>query len=209
MKNKLKIISIFSIVFAIIIAFTSSVNASNISYVTYIESGGADILLDGETYHVDFSESSYYFEPTHQFKYYFCYYREDTGKHYVLFTDRDVYVDDSHSYFQIDKPDDGGVSCFIYEYKDKNIKYCVAPYGSMSDPVNNIIFSNFSLKDKQGSVVFQPTPAVVLAPIAQEAPLEGTVQEIVGILPIVLITLVGLIGLRKGLALLSQTLHKA
>ena len=75
MKNKLKIISIVSIVFAIIIAFTSSVNAVSTTYVTYPEDGGADILLDGKTYHVTFKECSLVYDPGHQYKNYFCYYR--------------------------------------------------------------------------------------------------------------------------------------
>lgn len=88
----------------------------------------------------------------------------------------------------------------------------MADMGVSSSGISQIIYSNTDLCDVNGKLVFQKTPAVaqvVLAPIAQQAPLEGTVQEIVGILPIVLITLIGLIGLRKGLALLSQTLHKA
>lgn len=209
MKNKLKKISIVSIVFAIIIAFTSSVNAVSTTYVTYPEDGGADILLDGKTYHVTFTECSLVYDPGHQYKNYFCYYRNDTEKYYIVFTDHDVYASESHKYFCIDKPTDGSITFMSYEYKDGTIKYCVASESTFTDVCTDMVFSNFTLKDKQGNVVFQPTPAVVLAPIAQEAPLEGTVQEIVGILPIVLITLVGLIGLRKGLALLSQTLHKA
>ena len=52
-------------------------------------------------------------------------------------------------------------------------------------------------------------PAGTLAPIYQKIPLKGVLQEIVMILPVVLMTIVGLIGLRKALSFLSKVLHRS
>ena len=54
-----------------------------------------------------------------------------------------------------------------------------------------------------------PTVETTLAPIMEETPLEGVLQEIVGILPVVLVIIAGLIGLRKALAMLSRVLHQS
>lgn len=94
------------------------------------------------------------------------------------------------------------MSTAINKYDDSFV-YC---YGYLA----NVVYSTFDIKDSAGNVVFRQAPVVgTLAPIVQETPLEGTVQEIVEVLPIVLIILVGLISLRKALALLSQILHQA
>ena len=61
-----------------------------------------------------------------------------------------------------------------------------------------------------GNVVFcQPLEEMILAPIMEKTPLEEVMREILGILPVVLITIVGLISLRKGLQLLSTVLHRS
>ena len=49
----------------------------------------------------------------------------------------------------------------------------------------------------------------ILAPIYQKTPLEETLQEVVMILPVILMTIVGLIGLRKALKFLSKVLHRS
>ena len=79
---------------------------------------------------------------------------------------------------------------------------------------NNIDYSNYEfrynyiLQNSSGDRLF-PLPPTVLAPILEEAPLEEVIKEIVEILPIVLITIVGLISLKKGLNLLSTVLHNS
>lgn len=49
----------------------------------------------------------------------------------------------------------------------------------------------------------------ILAPIVAEAPLAEVMKEILEILPVILMTIVGLISLRKGLQLLSTVLHRS
>lgn len=58
-------------------------------------------------------------------------------------------------------------------------------------------------------VVFQKTPQRVLVPIMKEAPLVEVIKEVLEILPVILMTIVGLISLRKGLQLLSKVLHNS
>lgn len=59
------------------------------------------------------------------------------------------------------------------------------------------------------TVVFPKTPQRVLVPIMKEAPLVEVIKEVLEIIPVVLVTIVGLISLRKGLQLLSKVLHNS
>lgn len=74
-----------------------------------------------------------------------------------------------------------------------------------TNPITDIYIVSKTSDD----LVFQAPPGVILAPIVEETPLEGVMKEIVEILPIVIVTIVGLIGLRKGLQLLSKVLHNS
>lgn len=64
--------------------------------------------------------------------------------------------------------------------------------------------------DQNGDVVFQKAPqATHLAQVVEQAKPEKTMEEIVGILPVVLITLISLIALWKGLQAISRILYRA
>ena len=56
---------------------------------------------------------------------------------------------------------------------------------------------------------FQQTPQVVLAPQVEEIQLSQTLEEVLGILPMTLVVLVSLVGLRKGLKMLETFLHQS
>lgn len=73
----------------------------------------------------------------------------------------------------------------------------------------NIKYSSFDLKDNSGNVVFQAPPQEkdkVLAPIVEGEEMKP-LQEILQILPIVMIVVVGYLALRKGLATLFRFLR--
>lgn len=64
--------------------------------------------------------------------------------------------------------------------------------------------------DQNGDVVFQKAPqATHLAQVVEQAKPEKTMEEIVGILPVVLITLISLIALWKGLQAILRILYRA
>lgn len=70
--------------------------------------------------------------------------------------------------------------------------------------------SNYDIYDDSNNLVFQGAPqATHLAQIVEQAKPEKTMEEIVGILPVVLITLVSLIALWKGLQAISRILYRA
>lgn len=56
---------------------------------------------------------------------------------------------------------------------------------------------------------FQVTPQVVLAPQVEEIQLSQALEEALGILPMTLVLLVSLVGLRKGLKMLVTFLHQS
>lgn len=72
-----------------------------------------------------------------------------------------------------------------------------------------VISSNFTMYYDNGEVFYQPPEGLILAPIVEETPLEEVMKEIVTVLPVVLVTIVGLISLRKGLRVLSTVLHRS
>ena len=206
MKNRLKIISIFTLVLAIVISFTSSCFAAGASEPF------ASIVVNGDKYDLYFEYMDMDYGSLDL----------DTYDNYVKFsTDASNYP-----YKLVSNCGNTGFSRTgkLYTFNlDITTKKGTLRWGSTDIfdgykyaccDVDDIVYSTFDIysKENEDELVFQKTPVGVqstLVPIVQEAPLEGVIQEIVGILPIVLITLVGLIGLRKGLALLSQILHKA
>lgn len=109
-----------------------------------------------------------------------------------------------------------GVWSFVYE--EAYDPYCVN-IGVPDDFFENIVWCNFDLYSSgssnlcdSGSVlVFQKTPVEekTLALIMKKTPLEEVMKEILEILPVVLMTIVGLISLRKALQILSRVLHRS
>lgn len=83
-------------------------------------------------------------------------------------------------------------------------------YNHVIDCSSNLLKYKDNLSNvEDGFFLTPPVTEGTLAPIVQETGLEGVLQEIVQILPVVLMTIVGLIGLRKALAMLSRVLHQS
>lgn len=79
-----------------------------------------------------------------------------------------------------------------------------------------IVYSSSNLFANKDTInddgFFFPHPAEIqgtLAPIVEETPLEGVLQEIVEILPLILVVVASFLGLRKALKMLSMLLHQA
>lgn len=76
------------------------------------------------------------------------------------------------------------------------------------------IFSNVDLKDRSGETVFYQAPleeeqtSETLNTIITSMDFSTVLMEILGILPIVLVVVIGLLALRKAIQLLSTTLHQ-
>ena len=75
-------------------------------------------------------------------------------------------------------------------------------------------FSNYDILDNNGNVVFQAPPQVqetqaIIAEQVGEVEMNKTLQEILGILPVVIVVLVGLIAIRKGIQFLMARMKKA
>ena len=216
MKKKLKFISIIALILAITISFSSScfaVETDNENSKTI------NIYYNDKSYIVDYSEASSSGSGILADTYNNYIVVNDSGMGIRLYlTYNDNYkVGMINNYYHLYRPD-SSYKYISFKYKSSEDKFVyggVGPCdGSEGTYSVQILSSNYDVLDKKGEVVFQKTPVpaqnqAILVPIVQEAPLEETTKEIMGILPIVLITLVGLIGLRKGLALLLQTLHKA
>lgn len=81
---------------------------------------------------------------------------------------------------------------------------------SSSDSTYDLYLKNVSLyTDVNKTDFFLKAPVGTLAPIVKKVETEKTLEEVVLILPIILLTLVGLIGLRKALRMLSTVLSQS
>ena len=76
---------------------------------------------------------------------------------------------------------------------------------------SNSYYGNFDLKTVDGETVFQQPPQKekTLSQIVEVVETEKTLAEVVGILPMILMIIVGLIGLRKALTMLSRLLRRS
>ena len=77
-----------------------------------------------------------------------------------------------------------------------------------------ISFTSNDILDNNGNVVFQAPPQVqetqaIIAEQVGEVEMNKTLQEILGILPVVIVVLVGLIAIRKGIQFLMARMKKA
>ena len=73
----------------------------------------------------------------------------------------------------------------------------------------DLIYSTTDVIAYDGSIFFQGAPLGVVAQKVQGLKLEEVMKEIVLILPLIIVTLVSLVGLRKALKTLSMLLHRA
>lgn len=225
MKRKLKFISIIALILAIIISLTSSCFADETD-LNYIEHNGNKINLSGTDGHPCFI---IYSKNTNRYIYFGMWVGEDTqlsgSKYWCSEDDENYIIGGSYNnkafndYCFLIYNIESGETENTLKAEDIEGTSTISNDGSLLVSFNkdNFIavyrttelYSDNTYTQVSNSSFFQQPPVGVLAPIVEEAPLGETIKEIVGILPIVLIILVGLIGLRKGLALLSQTLHKA
>lgn len=83
-----------------------------------------------------------------------------------------------------------------------NLNFEIAP---------SFLASNYDILDENGEVVFQQPPQVqetTLAPIVEGVETKKTLAEVVGILPIILVVVVGLLAMRKAIRFLMRTLKQ-
>ena len=110
----------------------------------------------------------------------------------------------------------GTVTFYLFNVTDNKYYLQNKTSGGIGDATNTYVYacttdihymeSDGTLSDK---VFFQVTPQVVLAPQVEEIQLSQTLEEVLGILPMTLVVLVSLVGLRKGLKMLETFLHQS
>lgn len=89
-------------------------------------------------------------------------------------------------------------------------------YSYNSSDFNDFISSsycNYNIKDSNNNIIIQKKTTVqpqgIIAPQIQETEMEKTQAEIIQILPVVLVVLVGIIAIRKGIAMIRAFLQKS
>lgn len=108
---------------------------------------------------------------------------------------------------------DSWVSCDISNYADKDYRsFSFSPSSKFS-----MIESNFTIsyddywKEKTGGDFFQPAPLTqgIVAQQVEQIRMTQILQEIITLLPLILVVMVSLVGLRKGLKMLETFLHQS
>ena len=99
----------------------------------------------------------------------------------------------------------------VYECSSTSIDDKMGTYNILNESIfGNALYSTFNIyTDENLSDFFLKPPLRTLTPVVQEESLQGILNQVLGILPIVMLILVGLIGLRKGLALLFRFLRQS
>lgn len=73
----------------------------------------------------------------------------------------------------------------------------------------SFVYSSHDIKDSDGNVVFQAAPQEgELAPTIKSINFLEVVKEVLAILPIILLTVIGLLALRKAIRLILKMLHQ-
>lgn len=74
-----------------------------------------------------------------------------------------------------------------------------------------IIYSNIDIYNgiKSDDIFFQAPPQGILAPIVEGTKMETTLQEVIHLLPLIIVVVVSFLGLRKALQMLSTLLRRA
>lgn len=142
------------------------------------------------------------------FEFYFnendnCFYSLDNESHDVYYLSDMLATDQQNINFQ-NKINTYPIDKFLRSSWD-----CISG-SSTSDGLVNVVYSNYNIKNKDGNVVFQAAPQEgELTTIAKSIDFSTVLAEILGILPMTLLVLIGILSLMKAIKLLLQTLRKA
>lgn len=109
----------------------------------------------------------------------------------------------------------------FYKYPSTKFNYTIdlssdsiySSYNPSTSPyvmvLSNVLYSNANINDVNGNQVFLPAPQEgELVKVTKSISFLEVFQEILGILPIILLIVIGLLGLRKAINLIFQMLRK-
>lgn len=103
-----------------------------------------------------------------------------------------------------------GDSIYLYDYNSKNgVWGSPRPWGGLSGTGVKVFYSSENVYNEDGTVFFRRTPLGIVGEALETTPMEGVLMEIVKILPLILVLVVSLLGLRKCLKTLSTLLRQA
>lgn len=148
------------------------------------------------------------------------YYKENNLTLYawVLCDDGYIYTfsnSDFSCYVDVDGLIHGDLSCYLFAFKEDNTSDTsyvmhkeLQPHWGMTG-ASYITKSTFDVLDKNGEVFFQGTPHSLETILATAITKETPVQEIVAIIPTILVVVACFLGLRKALRILVSFLNRS
>lgn len=207
MINKKRIIFILFLILFVMLFF------SNVNYAFQTE-----IEYDGNKYISDIPEMY------DEYEYYFLWQDGEGSRFYTLLLANSPFVftynDDTNTQGNITTSDGSSFlrTQGMWYSNSQTVIFKTTdgyPFTQTSHGLNPSLLPNYNvnhnvINTKDGSVFFQaPLEEGILATTLQETPLEEVTQEIMLILPLIIVAVVSLIGLRKAWRLLSKLLRKA
>lgn len=194
MKNILtnKKILVIITIFAIIIGFGNSVFAFSDVNFSY----------NNNSYSINLSEL---FNDYNSYSYHIIVSSDTTNVFYIGFTDNNILTTNSSH--------DTIVSCgiiYTFNYSTSTTISSTSGTIGLDNNIYRFVWSDTDLI-LNNEVVFQGAPQVqeettILAPIVEQAETEKTMEEILGILPLVVSLLISIIAIRKAINFLKSVL---
>lgn len=194
---KIKIVSLLLIVTLFITMFATSCFA-DFEFTT----------IGGESF--TFSDLPFNLE---EYPYYMIECRSDRNQYVVYYCSVPFLADSRGGYWPSDNKN---YYQTVYNYSSKTYGSSQSVDASESthwgvSSANNI-YSSHDVLDSSGNVVFQKASQPVqgtLAKIVEKQETNKVMEEILGILPVIIVVLVGLIAIRKAIAFLAHLLHQS
>lgn len=144
----------------------------------------------------------------------------DFAKKYCIFLSSDgsmsfaYSVDDNATFIgykdvnNLDKVETGGKFYFGNIVNNEWVYSGYVPTGGFYESKGILVYSNQDvIHDKEGNVFFQVAPPI-LARVVEQVEMKVTMREIIQILPLIIVVVVSLVGLRKALQMLLRLLRR-
>ena len=113
---------------------------------------------------------------------------------------------------------DGSATCYNFDMSSGGSEWnCrtftnslnMSDIGDSSSDLRKILYCNIDIPNTDGTIFFRVAPLGIVAQQVEKVEMDKVLIQIIQILPMILVVVVSLVGLRKAWLLLSKILHQA
>lgn len=126
-----------------------------------------------------------------------------------------VWSDQYGSHYISTVPEDNNINIAVHYYNLNSDSSAWVDDGTWHDchvdqkSGDHIFYSNINVLNTDGTVFFHPAPQGIVARQVEKVEMSQVLQEIITLLPQILVVVVSLVGLRKGLKMLETFLRQS